>query len=82
MLRYYMSGMAANFLNLIQYRHCSLSKQMEKDTIATIFNNFGISLYMQKQVNQFSVTCRPSDEEPHIKKTMKGKTEKIELICR
>lgn len=25
---------------------------------------------------------RPSDEEPHVKKTMKGKTEKIELICR
>jgi len=25
---------------------------------------------------------RPADEEPHIKKTMKGKSEKIELICR
>ena len=25
---------------------------------------------------------RPSNEDPHVKKTMKGKTEKIELICR
>ena len=31
---------------------------------------------------QLTMPCRPSDEEPHIKKTMKGKTEKIELICR
>ena len=25
---------------------------------------------------------RPSNEEPHVKKTMKNKKEKIELICR
>ena len=25
---------------------------------------------------------RPANEDPHVKKTMKGKTEKIELICR
>ena len=36
----------------------------------------------QCNVLNLSVTCRPSDEEPHVKKTMKGKTEKIELICR
>ena len=25
---------------------------------------------------------RPANEEPHVKKTMKGKVENIELICR
>jgi hypothetical protein len=25
---------------------------------------------------------RPTNEEPHVKKTMKGKTEKVELICK
>ena len=25
---------------------------------------------------------RPANEDPHVKKTMRGKTEKIELICR
>ena len=25
---------------------------------------------------------RPADEEPHVKRTMKGKTEKVELISK
>jgi hypothetical protein len=25
---------------------------------------------------------RPQNEESHVKKTMKGKTEKVELICK
>ena len=29
-----------------------------------------------------NLTGRPHNEEPHIKKTMKNKKEKIELICR
>ena len=25
---------------------------------------------------------RPANEDPHVKKTMRGKTEKVELICK